>query len=71
MPLACVTHGDERKLYFNDNAYYCTYSFIQEGIYDMPNTAPDKKEVRGANNSSTRTPYQSTLVCYNTDIRMN
>ena len=30
-----------------------------------------KTEVRKANNSSMRTPYQSTLVCYNTDIRMN
>lgn len=50
MPLACVTHGDERKSDFNDNTYYYTYPFIQQDIYNMSNTTSGQKEVKEANN---------------------
>lgn len=66
--MACVTDSDERRSDFSDNAYYCTYSFVQQTVYNMPNTTSDQEEVREANDSSSiSTLYHSTLVCFNTD----
>lgn len=45
MPLAGVTQGDKKKLDFNGNAYYSTYLFVEQNIYNVANTTSDQKGV--------------------------
>lgn len=64
-----VTQGGKRKLDFNDNAYYYTYLYIQQNIYNMANIISKRSEKDKS--SFLRSLYHSILRCDNTDVCMN